>query len=219
MSHVPKKVLAFIAPLALVIGLVVPSMASAAVENPGHWTEGGVRLANGVPKAIAFKGKLKLVGELGSVECPVSGTDTIENVKTAEKAGETPAHDSIKPFTIELPCVTTGLLAGCTVEKAEAIGIPWATFGYFDNTGRPRLEIQGVHFKNTFKAGCIVGSIEAGPGTLDAFLLRAAGGGITGVEFTAASGSLATTPNIGPVTIAGTVTVSPSATYDLAAGF
>lgn len=219
MEHLGRKAAALLAPLALVVALVIPSMASAAVENPGFWAEGGVRLANGVKKAITFSGNLKLNGELGSVECPVTGTDTIENVKTAGKAGETPAHDSIKPFTISTPCVTGGLLAACTVEKAEAVGLPWATFGYFDASGKRRLEIQGVHFKNTFKSGCLVSSIEAGPGTLDAFLLPATSGGITGVEFTAASGSLPTTPNIGSVTISGSVTVSPSAKYELVAGF
>lgn len=197
----------------------LPAVASAAVESPAHWAEGGTRLANGVKKAITFSGKLRVNWELGSIECPVSGTDTIENVKTAGKKGETSARGSVTEFTFNTPCVTGGLLAGCTVENMHASSLPWQTPGYIDSAGKRRLELQGIEFENQFKSGCIISvPITFGPGTLDAFLTPVVSGGITHIEFTAASGTLATTPNIGSISLSGAVGVTPSAKYELVPG-
>jgi len=214
MKHLGRKAFAIFAPLALFAALLVgPSMASAHVVNPAHWTKNGKRLTGSA--SLGLSGRLTLGGALGSVSCNTSGTDVIHN---AEEEG-TSAQDEVTVFNISSSgCATTGALAGCTVTEAKAEGLPWRTYGYFDAEGNPRVEIDGVRFTDVFAgAECPLPGVTAS-GSLDAYLVLNASGEITGVEFRTTSGTLTTEPEIGPVTITGTEAVSPSGTYDLDPG-
>jgi len=221
MHNLGRKTLAVFAPLAIFAALLIgPSLASAEVFEPAEWTVNGEPLPEGNTEGVEFSGRLSITGALGSVECNVSGTDDIFNVA----GGATKAQDEITAFNIEpgANCVTTEALTGCTVAATSttAAATPWPTQASLKNGGADgNIEIKNVEFTNTFGGTCPFAGATlkvGGPG-------EEINGTVTfGVDESSPcfpyevkeidfenAGPLSTEPNIGPVVVNGSVTVTP----------
>lgn len=205
MAHMKRIALA-VAMGAVALIVLVPAAASAEVGAPGHWNVNEERLEEGVEETVTFEGHLGIAYFLGGAECNMRGTVEIWD----DEAGTTTADGQLTEFEIETApqeCETTGLLGACEVASAGVKNLNWPTEASFIG-GAGSVEINNVTFTNTFKSGCIISNLEVGGlgQDLNGTLESDSEGCINAITFNDA-GPLTTSPNIGTVSLSGSLGV------------
>ena len=146
--------------------LVLPAAASAAV-----WKKGGTTVTSSF--------ELGLTGAQNyETESSAGGTQCNEHMTMAYNA--TTKATTITKFENK-GCTTFGTYAKCTVQTAEAIGLPWSV-----TLNATTLTVTNMHLKHTFKTGCAKPEINQ---TLNMTLTPDSTSAISSLEFFGSSGT------------------------------
>jgi hypothetical protein len=139
MKRYRRGLLGSLAVVVALAALVVPAAASATV-----WKDGGTTVTKAFEMGLTGAQNYEVESSAGGVQCnehitlAFNGTSTTTISKFENKG-----------------CTTFGTYVKCTVQTAEAIGLPWAV-----TLGTSTLTVTGMHLKHTFKAGCAKGEIN-----------------------------------------------------------
>lgn len=125
--------------IAAVLLLAVPALALAAV-----WKDKGTNVSKFVEFA-AIGGELFETNETSGMSCEVRAVFTTEGGSTGK----------VTKFEIKKCPTGFGDFAGCTLNTAEAKGLPWTV-----HVNATDLTITNMRTKRTFKAGCKVTELD-----------------------------------------------------------
>lgn len=131
--EINKRLLLLAGAIAAVAVLAVPALALAAV-----WRDNGVKVTSLIEIGLSG-GEIFETTKNNGMSCEIHATLTTEGGSTGK----------ITQFEIKKCPTGFGSFAGCQINTAQAIGLPWTV-----DVNASDLSITGMHTKRTFKSGC-----------------------------------------------------------------